>query len=414
MDLVHLIAHRNDIRQSELISSFLRYLGLYCVKTENNHLSPKAYRNTACIIRIVSNYDHHVELADDDAFNKTIYVFCDGFRITDYNLFSVQYFPNCDKEMLSFLISCISKIVSWIDEASCNKILNAYFDNNLFPTDSIFLKCSDQKSIFSIAKNNHLNFIRDIESYSSNFFIKHAVLYAKYQCNLLYKKALTALPTSITDLSDNCNKLLKKHPANESLYFIKADIIYYFNYGKDLWATDEYANSNISYLPEALYKRMYIYCIFEEHEQVELGCSIILKNYPDYYKALYVLGSSLLESSIRFVPRDLNIIIMNYFIKLAKMLEEKFQKKLLSIDEIVFLQRSILKISRAYIHLGNVGLAYQFFEISEFVKGKCEVAISKYVKLISDDQVNGLISDISASTKKRFTDITFEELCYCN
>ncbi len=404
MSLIKIVCNPMDIQPTTLICNFLRYLGLYCVISENDSLKKI---NSICDIYIITDSfmeNNRLEVTEE-YYSQTIFICCDRYHI-DKCFPSVEYLPYQNKEFLSHLIVPLSKIVYGKPSPECEKILEAYCSNNLLFTDCILSKINLLDKYCT--KRNYETFINELLLYpelDSSYVIRQAILCAKYKFDCFVDKCNAPREHffySVFDLIDECDKLLKKFPNNLSLYFIKADIKYRFL--KDNFSVEEYSNRKIAFLPEACYKRAFFFCsIFEEYEYTKSACNAVIEKSPSYYKAWYELGCCLMK-----IEKYSDAI--KSFLKIRDILKMKFDKNELCPDELIILHKSVIKITFILKCFLFKDSAYAYFEFSETIKEKVEELITGYVTLISKENSPELISDLGTSIKSNLFNKKFKDI----
>lgn len=260
-----------------------------------------------------------------------------------------------------------------------------------------------------MAIDKYKKFISDIETGLSNLgqhdLLEYALVYAKYEINLICKKNLNQYLYSVEGLLTQCEKLISKHAENEELYLLRADIQLELQ-DRWLWACDDFADPHIAHCAYADYKRGKIFNVYlEEYDSAEHLLTRAVRKKKDYVYAWYQLGSCY-EEQAKYQKA------IDAFSTILKVLNDKYTRNLLAPMEMEYMYKAAMRIAVVYkTRLGDYVSAYAYNDFAEHIRNKD--AMKDYLKQIWNGPQKIKDEDafrvIDGTLKKKF-DLKLEEI----
>ena len=380
MELVRLYCNSMDVRPSVLVRHFVRYLGLY---VEENSEKGNTSSYSLADIYLVSNEffgdeDTNLEIPYED---KAILIMMDGFRTDDSRVKTVYYSGDSahDREFLYHLSFVLNDVIEsyGLDlpilmqsdknfRGVIESIIDAYVSTNLLQA-SLFGRCFYREvALCNIMIEKYEKFIARLEkeyfSMEKSDLLEYAVMYAKYELDLICKKNLRNFCYASGDLLDKCLELLDRHIGNEELYLLKADIQYELQ-DRWLWACDDFANPHISHCAYADYRRGKIFRAYlEEYDSAEYLLKRAVQRKKDYIDAWYQLGICY-EKEAKYQKA------IQSFNQIKSILSKKYNKHLLAPIEVEYLYNAVMRVAVIYkIKYWDYGSAYAYNDLAESIR----------------------------------------------
>lgn len=380
MELVRLYYSSMDVRPSVLVRHFVRYLGLY---VEENFEKGNINSHSLADIYIISDEffcdeDTVLEVPYED---KTILIMMDGFKTDDSRIKTVYYSddPFDDKEFLEQLFWALNNVIESYGLDSpvlmqsdqgyrevIESIIDAYVSSSLLQA-SLFGRCFyGEISLCNIMIEKYEKFIAGLEkkylSMEKSDLLEYAVMYAKYELDLICKKNLYNFHYASGDLLDKCTELLDRHTENEELYLLKADIQYELQ-DRWLWACDDFAEPHISHCAYTDYRRGKIFRAYlEEYDNAEYLLKRAVQRKKDYVYAWYQLG-------ICYEKKAQYQKAIHSFNQIKSILSKRYNKHLLAPIEVEYLYKAVMRIAVIYkIKYWDYGSAYAYNELAESIR----------------------------------------------
>ncbi len=380
MELVRLYYNSMDVRPSVLVRHFVRYLGLY---VEENIEKGKMNSHSLTDIYFVSDAffedkDTNLEIPYED---RAILILMDGFRTDNSRVKTVYYSddPFDDREFLYNLSIALNDVIESygldvpiLMQSDKNfrevieSIIDAYVSTNLLQA-SLFGRCFyGQMTLCNIMIDRYEKFIALLEntyrSMGKSDLLAYAVLYAKYELDLICKKNLRNFSYASGDLLDKCLELLDRHTGNEELYLLRADIQYELQ-DRWLWACDDFADPHISHCAYADYRRGKIFRAYlEEYDNAEYLLKRAVQRKKDYIYAWYQLGICY-EKEAKFQKA------IHSFNQIKSVLSKRYKKHLLAPLEVEYLYKAVMRVAVIYkIQFWDYGSAYAYNDLAESIR----------------------------------------------
>lgn len=392
MELIRLYYNSIDIKPSVLIRHFARYLGLY---VEENPAQKSVDNSSLADIYIISDeyFGEKDTFLDVPFEDKTILVLKDGYRTDDTRVKAVYYNDGPEKMFLEKLFHMVCDLVVTYQMEPVlmtqrntdyieiiDYVIDAYVSNNIMQA-SLFNRCFyKEKNLYQMAINKYKHFISDIDHGFDMFrhsdLLEYVLIYAKYEINLICKKNIKQMEYLIESILDPCEDLLGKHPGNEELYLLKADIQLELQ-DRWLWACDDFAESRIAHCAYAQYKRGKIFNLYlEEYDNAEYLLKRAVRKKKDYVYAWYQLGVCY-DAQARYHKA------IEAFDKILDVLRDKYFKNLLAPMEMEYMYKAAMRIAVVYkTRLGDYVSAYAYNDFAESIRKKN--SIKGYVEQIWD------------------------------
>lgn len=380
MELVRLYYNSMDVRPSVLVRHFVRYLGLYI---EENIEKGKINSHSLADIYIISD----ASVGDEDTVlevpyeDKTILIMMDGFKTDDLRIKTIYYSddPFEDKGFLEQLSLVLNKVIESYGLDSpvlmqsdpdyqevMESIIDAYVSNNLLQA-SLFGRCFyGQTALCDIMMEKYEKFIATLEnkylSMGKSDLLEYAVMYAKYELDLICKKNLRNFSYASGDLLDKCIELLDRHTGNEELYLLRADIQYELQ-DRWLWACDDFADPHISHCAYADYRRGKIFRAYlEEYDNAEYLLKRAVQRKKDYIYAWYQLGICY-EKEAKFQKA------IHSFNQIKSILSKRYKRHLLAPFEVEYLYNAVMRVAVIYkIQFWDYDSAYAYNDLAESIR----------------------------------------------
>lgn len=427
MELIRLYYDSIDVKPSVLIRHFARYLGIYVEENPDRDEDDSDNVSLAEIYIISDAYfgetEGFLDVSDED---RAILVLKDHFKTDDQRIKAVYYDDDADdandKEFLCRLLDEICGLIETYDtgqtvlmqsgaeyRAIIHYVISAYLESNILQA-SLFNRCFyKEKRLYHMASDKYKRFILDVERGFSYFrnsdLLEYVLLYAKYEMNIICKKNLYNYPYSSDDLMDQCEELLGRHPENEELYLLKADIQFELQ-DRWLWACDDFADPHIMHYAYAEYRRGKILRLYlEEYIDAEYLLKGAVKKNRNYVYAWYQLGICYDEQAKYKEAVDA-------FHTIVEILKERYTRQLLAPVEVEYLYKAVMQIANVHKNrLEDYTSAYAYDYLAKDIRN--HNAIKGYLERLWKDQDS--MEDVEAfqiidNALKKEIDLKLEEI----
>ena len=378
MELIRLYYNSIDVMPSVLIRHFARYIGLY---VEENPDQKSIDNHSLADIYIIS--DEYVKeqntFLDVPYEDRTILVMKDGYRTDDTRVKAVYYDDEPIDKFLRKLFHVICDLIEAHGTESVmmmqrntdyrtiiDHVIDAYVSNDIMQA-SLFNRCFyKENSLYEMAIKRYKQFISDIDRGFSEFehsdLLKYVMTYAKYEINLVCRKNIKKYEYDTKEMMDLCEYLRRKHPGNEELYLLKADIQLEL-LDRWLWACDDFADAHIAHCAYAYYKRWNIYNYYlKEYDNAKYLLKHAVKKKEDYVYAWYQLGVCY-DAQAKYNKA------IKAFKKILNILKSKYIQNVLAPMEMEYMYKAAMRIAVVYkTRLGDYVSAYAYNDFAESIR----------------------------------------------